>query len=266
MPQPRFRPPTRFVVRHAHVVVERLAGVAAVHRVQRADREARHVGRHDEHGDALVLGQIGIGAHGEPDVGGDVGERGPDLLAVDHPLVPHAHRARAQRGEVGARVRLAVADRERVFAAPDARQPAALLLLAAEVLDRRPDRGVGEVAVRHAPVLHLLDEQELVEQVAPLPALLHGPAHARPALLLERGAEARELGSARAVGGEVLGEQLGRAPLADERAQLGDERAVFGLPLEIHRRSPVGGGIVAECVAACPRASSCSPIIPTSRS
>ena len=114
-------------------------------------------------------------------------------------------------------------------------QPAALLLLAAEVLDRRPDRGVGEVAVGHPPVLHLLDEQELVEQVAPLPALLDGPAHARPALLLERGAEARELGPAGAVGGGVLGEQLGRAPLADECAQLGDERAVLGFPLEIHR-------------------------------
>ena len=198
--QPRFRPPTRFVVRHAHVVVEGLVGVAAVHSVQRADRHARRVDRHDEQRDALVLGQIGIGAHGEPDVRGDVGERGPDLLAVDHPLVADAHRARAQRREVGAGVRLAVADRERVFAAPDARQVAALLLLAAEVQDRRPDRGVGEVAVGHAPVLHLLDEQELVEQVAPLPALLDGPAHARPAALVERVAEARELGPVGAVG------------------------------------------------------------------
>ena len=55
------------------------------------------VGRHDQDRDALVLRRVRIGAHGEPDVRGDVGERGPDLLAVDHPLVADAHRARAQR-------------------------------------------------------------------------------------------------------------------------------------------------------------------------
>ena len=47
------------------------------------------------------------------------------------------------------------------LAAVDAGQPLALLLFGPEHLDRRCDRGEGEVPVGHPPVLHLLDEQRL---------------------------------------------------------------------------------------------------------
>jgi hypothetical protein len=56
----------------------------------------------DEVGDALVLGHIGVGASQQDAVVGVLAERGPDLLAVDDPLVAVALGAGAQRREVAA--------------------------------------------------------------------------------------------------------------------------------------------------------------------
>jgi hypothetical protein len=64
---------------------------------------ARVGGGHGEDGDALVLGGVGIGAGGQPDVVGVAGEGGEDLLAVDHPLVAVLDRLGGERGQVGAR-------------------------------------------------------------------------------------------------------------------------------------------------------------------
>ena len=61
---------------------------------------------------------------------GVAGEARPDLLAVDHVLVAVAHGARRERREVGAGVRLGVADAEVDLAREDLRQEEALLLLA----------------------------------------------------------------------------------------------------------------------------------------
>ena len=73
---------------------------------------------HDEHRDALVLGGLGIGADGQPDVVGVAGQAGEDLRPVDDVLVAVAHGPGGQRGQVGAGVGLGVADAEVDLARP----------------------------------------------------------------------------------------------------------------------------------------------------
>ena len=231
--QPWCGAPHAVGVRHAHAVVEGLVGVAAVHGVQRADREALRRGRQDEERDALVLLGIRIRARSDPDVRRHVRQRRPDLLAVDHPLVADLHRAGAQRGEVAAGVGLAVGQREAELAAADAGQVAALLVLAAETRECRADRRVREVAVGHAPVLHLLDEQELEQRVAGRVAL-HREALVQEAAFGQRRAEAAQLRTVGAVAARVLFEQLRRAELADEGAHALAERELLGHPLVVH--------------------------------
>jgi hypothetical protein len=65
--------------------------------------------RHEQVGDALVLGSVGVGAGEEEHVVGELGLRGPHLLAVDHPLVAVEHGGGLEAGEVGAAVGLAEA-------------------------------------------------------------------------------------------------------------------------------------------------------------
>ena len=116
--QPSFSAPTRFVDRHARLVEEDLAEVAlAVDGPHRADLDAGLVHVEDEPGDALVLRRVGVGAHEQLAVVGDVGARAPDLLPGDDVLVAAALGPRAQRGEIGAGLRLGEA------LAPDAARP-----------------------------------------------------------------------------------------------------------------------------------------------
>ena len=91
--------------RHADVVEEHLVErVRAGHLDDRAGSSMPgQVHRADEVRDALVLGRVGIGAGDEDAEAGELGQRRPDLLAVDHPLVAVAHGPRAQVGQVATR-------------------------------------------------------------------------------------------------------------------------------------------------------------------
>ena len=91
-----------------------------------------------------MLGGIGVGAHGQPDVVGHVGAAGEDLGPVDHVLVAVAHGPGAQRRQVGARLGLGVADGEVDVAGQDPGQEVLLLLLGAVAHDGRPDRVDGD--------------------------------------------------------------------------------------------------------------------------
>ena len=73
----------------------------AGHLAQRTDLDARRVHVEREVGEPLVLRGLGVGAGDEHAAVGDVGQRVPDLLAVDHPLVAVAHGPTAQAGQVG---------------------------------------------------------------------------------------------------------------------------------------------------------------------
>ena len=86
--QPLFTPADDVVLRAADVGEEDLVELGgAVDLLDRADLDARLLHGDEEVGDAGVLGGVGVGAGQQEDVVGVLGLGGPDLLAVDHPLV-----------------------------------------------------------------------------------------------------------------------------------------------------------------------------------
>ena len=90
----------------ARVVEEHLVEVDVAGDVaQRPDLDARLVQVDEEVGDALALGDVGVGAREQHGPVGEVGPRGPDLLAGHDPVVAVADRAGRQRREVGSRPR-----------------------------------------------------------------------------------------------------------------------------------------------------------------
>ena len=173
--------------RNAHVVVEDVGKAAVVHRARGLDADAGRVHRHDEHADALVrrdlvtLG-VAVGARREEHVLSPVG-RGPDLLAVDNPLVAVEHGAGAQRREVAAGVGLAVAHAVHRLTALDFRQVARALFRCAVHQQRIGlHRSTG---ARRFGAFHHFDETELLARRAVLSAVFRWPAHADPAGLAE---------------------------------------------------------------------------------
>ena len=80
-----------------HLVERRVA----VHLEDRANLHTRLLHRQDEVADALVLGDVPVGAGEQHAVIGVVGARVPHLLAVDDPVVAVTDSGRAQPGEVG---------------------------------------------------------------------------------------------------------------------------------------------------------------------
>ena len=86
-----------------HLVERRAAG----HLAQRPDLDAGRLHVDDEAGEALVLGQVGVGAADDLADVAVVGAGGPHLLAGDDPLVAVALGLGLQAGEVGAGARLA---------------------------------------------------------------------------------------------------------------------------------------------------------------
>ena len=131
--------PMRQASGNAHVRVEGRVGALLLEGVDRVDLEARVVGRHDEQGDALVLGDVGVGAGQQQDVGGEISAAGEHLLAVDDPVVAVAHRPGLGGENVGARGRLAVAERGDDLAGGQARQHRLLQVVGAVADDDVPD-------------------------------------------------------------------------------------------------------------------------------
>jgi hypothetical protein len=84
-----------------------------------------------------VLGQVGVGAGDQQRAPGVLGQRGPHLLPVGHPLLAVLNRAGGQRGQVAARAGLAEQLAPDLLARPERAQPALLLLLAAVGEDGR---------------------------------------------------------------------------------------------------------------------------------
>ena len=80
-----------------------------------------------------MLGHVGVGAGDQDAELGDLGHRGPDLLAVDHPLVAVAHRPGGQVGQVAAGVGLAEQLAPDLLGGQQREQVAVLLRLGAGV-------------------------------------------------------------------------------------------------------------------------------------
>jgi hypothetical protein len=150
----------------------------------RANGDAGRVHRHQQEADAVLLLRLLVGAYQEKDPVGVHRQRGPDLLAVDHPMVALQHRLGAQRGEVGAGVGLAVALAPDVLARQDLRQEILLLLRAAEFDQQRADHGHAHVVQPGAAVaLLFFQEDQLLGRGDPHAAELLRPVRREPALL-----------------------------------------------------------------------------------
>ena len=113
---------------------------AAGHVADRADIDAVLVARHEQHRDAAVLRCIRVGATECVQPVGVVAERGPDLLPGDDPLVTVELGPGPQAGQVRAGVGLAEALTPHLLAARDRREEALLLLLGAELEQRRSEQ------------------------------------------------------------------------------------------------------------------------------
>ena len=99
---------------------------------------------HEQVREAVVARRLGIGAaHDEAPVGA-VRERRPHLLAVDHPLVAVEHGAGLDVREVGAGVRLGEALAPQLLDRLDLREEPALLLVGAELDERRREQALAE--------------------------------------------------------------------------------------------------------------------------
>ncbi len=109
----------------------------------------------------------------------------PQLLPVDDPIVAVANGAGAQRREVGARLRFAVAQRKRCARRggwPAATRPAAPCCRAGTAPVRRSTRRCVCACNGRAGVRHLGDECDLFGGAAALAAECRGPADADPAV------------------------------------------------------------------------------------
>ena len=151
--------------------------------MRRTSRPGR-VHRQDQPAQAEVLGRLRIGAHQQLRVVGGGRHAGPDLVAVDHVVVPVAPRGGAQGGQVGAGRGLREALAPGLLASQDPWQVRGLLLRRAFDHQRRPRvqqaDEIGEVERRLHPRA-LLGEQELLGQGRAAAAVLARPVQARVA-------------------------------------------------------------------------------------
>ncbi len=106
--QPPLSSPTRFSAGTRTSVEEDLVEVqvvGAADRPERPARDARQIGRDQQHADAPVLGRIRVGAHEGQQHVRVVRARRPHLLPVDDEVVAVEDRAGAQAGQVRSRPR-----------------------------------------------------------------------------------------------------------------------------------------------------------------
>ena len=166
------------------LVEVRLAGDLA----QRAHGHARGVHRHDEHRQALVLGQVGVRAGEQEPERGVLRVRRPHLLAREPPGAVllllgarlHAGQVRARRG-LGEELAPDLVGREH-------RAEVALLLVLGAVRDqRRPEHPHADDVEDpgHAGAPDLLVDHDLLERPEAGAAVLGGPRHRGQAALGE---------------------------------------------------------------------------------
>ncbi len=135
----------------------------------------------------MVARRAGLGAGDHEDPVGLLRPRRPHLLAVDDPFAVVEHRLGADGGEVGAGARLGVALAPQLVDRADLGEEARLLLVGAELDQRRTEQLLAEVVDRLGRVGAgvLLVEDRLLREAQPAAAVLDGPAEAGPAVLGE---------------------------------------------------------------------------------
>ncbi len=173
---------------HANVVKENFIELGlARHLFQRTHLHAGRLHVHQHHGDSLVLGHIGIGAHDEFAPIGGPAIAVPDFLSVDHIVIAIEPTFTTQVRKVGTGVRLGEALTPDLFRAQDFGKEALLLCFGAEGNDGRTDQPqpqhVGHG--RRVGQSHLLPENHLLHQAGPASAIGFGPGNSCPAAFIE---------------------------------------------------------------------------------
>src|SRR5690606_3835405 len=163
--------------RHPHVLEHQLGGglsAQAQLAVEGAADQAGRVGGHQEGAHAPVAGGVGGAGEEQHDVGpGAVGDE--RLAAVDDVSVALAHGAGGEAAGVGAGARLGQREAADVLPGGEARQPGALLLLAAPGGDGLGDQPQGDgddAAHRGVAAAQFLGHQAVGEVVAAGTAVL----------------------------------------------------------------------------------------------
>ena len=120
----------------------------------------------EEERDALVLRPAGVGAAEGEDPVGELRLAGPDLLAVDHPLVAVESGPGGHRRQVAPGARLAEALAPELLAPEDRRQEPRPLRFRAEVDQRRSEEAFAERAAagRSMGPCVLLGEHQLLDR------------------------------------------------------------------------------------------------------
>ena len=150
--------------------------------LDRPDRDAGLIERHEEKTQSLVTRGPRLGAAQHKCPLGDVCQRRPDLLAVDDPLVAVECGGGGDVRQVRPRARFGITLRPQLVDRGDARQKTLFLFLGPERDQRRAQQFLAHVADpgrRARPrVLLMKDDALLDRRVAA--AVFHGPAEARP--------------------------------------------------------------------------------------
>lgn len=139
----------------------------------------------------MTVAVAAAGAGQNEDLGGVVRSGRPDLGAIEEPTAVDGDGAGTHARQVGARIGLTHADRERAPGGGDLRQQLFLLFLGAISQQRRRHLAVGDPVRRHRGPgdQKFLRDDEALEVAAPVPTVLTGNRHADPALLGKRPAE-----------------------------------------------------------------------------
>ena len=155
------------VVRDADVVEEDLVELGlACDLVERPDLDPLGLHVQQEVGHALVLGLLRVGSGDQHPPPGNMGQRGPDLLAVDDPLVAIAHGPGGKPGHIGTGTGLAEQLAPDLLTRVHGAQEALLLLVACVGEHHRgahadADRVDVEVVVEDTGIPQLLVDDRL---------------------------------------------------------------------------------------------------------
>src|SRR4051812_17430495 len=209
------------------LVEVRLAGDLA----ERPDRHALGVHRDDEHGQALVLRQIPVGAREQQAVGRVLRVRRPHLLARQPPrAVLLLARPRLDPGQVGARGGLREQLAPHLLGGQHRPEVAVLLVLVAVRDQRRAEHADADDVEdpRHAGAADLLVDHHLIERPEALPAVVRGPGDGGEAAL-------GELALPLAAGVDVVARRRLVLVLVEPGADRGAVLGKLGGVVQIHR-------------------------------
>src|SRR6058998_2863948 len=209
------------------------------------ERLHRHAGQahvEQEVRDALVPRRVGIGPRQQHHAIGDVGQRRPHLLPVDHPVLAVFHGTSLERREIGPGVRLRIPLAPDLFAGEDLGRIPLLLLLGPVGDDRRPGHADAEDVqdLRRLGQRHLLVEDQLLHEGEATPAVLLGPRQSDEPRVVERALPVAKklirLGSRNLRAGHDATGPVTRNVLFEPRADLLAKRVLFGSEREVQNR------------------------------